>query len=78
MIKPICIQCNCELHCAKNGILVHVGNNQYLSGDKWDCMKCGTTIVSGYSKETILLDLKVVEANPNLHVVADLHPASRG
>lgn len=51
-VRPVCVCCNCEMRCEKNGAFVHLVNSDaYLSGDTYECPACGIQIVSGLARE---------------------------
>ena len=65
-MRPICIKCNREFRVKRNGVLVHVGNQNYFSADLWECPQCDTEIISGYGNDFFNVE------NPKDLVVADL------
>lgn len=56
MPRPVCIPCNREYHMYKNGVLLHIGHDNYYSGDMWECPGCGHTLVSGFGQEFFQLE----------------------
>lgn len=51
-MRPVCCNCNREMVHAKNGMLVHLGNKQFISGDRFECELCGALIVTSFAAES--------------------------
>lgn len=57
MPKMVCIGCEVELRCEKNGVTVaelFQGNSKIYklwSADIWECPRCGGKVVAGFAQE---------------------------
>jgi hypothetical protein len=57
---PVCVNCNQEMVCSKNGKVIHdpkVGDwaETYWVGDEYECPICHNTIVVGFALRSFLL-----------------------
>lgn len=53
-IRPVCVECNCEMQCMKNGAHVHlVKSDAYAIGDMYTCMSCGKSTVTGWASHAV-------------------------
>lgn len=52
-MNPVCIPCEKEYICDKNGVLVRAGHSHYYVGDRWKCPSCKHLLVSGYGDTPI-------------------------
>lgn len=59
MPRPVCVKCQLEFRCVKNGVsAVFMSGNppqpyQIFDSDKWQCPKCGFEILSGFGREAL-------------------------
>lgn len=50
LMRPVCINCCCQMECTKNGVQVHLeSSDAYVSGDKYTCPECEWEIVTGFA-----------------------------
>ena len=85
-IAPVCVGCNQEMVCSKNGKIVHdpkVGDfaETYWIGDEYECPVCHNIIVVGFAQKSFLLEeLRQIRPTfdatatvPFVHSVSDRH-----
>ena len=54
MSVPVCCLCHREMVCERNGVYLHDLERdgvpvRYYCGDRYLCVSCGATVISGYS-----------------------------
>ena len=80
MIRPSCANCNIELTCLENEvILVHFLNNDRKQGidichlaDLWGCKKCSSKVVLGQGRVMHDMDIIDQEIFLNNHTVIEV------
>ncbi len=57
MHRPVCPECECEMHPETNGVgvldLAEYGPYELWDGDLWKCPKCGKKVVGGFASGPI-------------------------
>jgi DNA-directed RNA polymerase subunit RPC12/RpoP len=46
---PICVPCQRNYRCERNGIFVRLGQNAIIDADLYECPSCGHQIVRGFA-----------------------------
>jgi hypothetical protein len=44
-MNPVCYQCNHEMVCTKNGVIIECTQFHCYSGDKFTCGHCGKSVI---------------------------------
>lgn len=47
-MRPVCVDCNVEMHCKRNGAIVRANFQHYYSGDMYRCPVCNKRIIAGF------------------------------
>lgn len=58
-MRPVCVPCQKEMKCSKNGRIVHESAHDafgYRHGDEYTCPSCGHKIISGFGLKPIHRD----------------------
>jgi hypothetical protein len=51
MLRPICVECQTEYRCKKNGVAVYIGSEMFYDADLYECPNCNRNIVTGFGSE---------------------------
>lgn len=46
---PICVRCERNYHCERNGVWVRLGPDEIISADMYECPNCKHRIISGFA-----------------------------
>jgi|19_taG_2_1085344.scaffolds.fasta_scaffold26739_2 hypothetical protein len=50
MDLPYCCKCNYHMTCDKNEVEIDCGHGYVKSGDRYRCVTCGITVITGFGK----------------------------
>ena len=75
MPRPVCVPCKTEMRPDKNGVpYVQTSDGRATNvwdSDRWRCLKCGTTILTGFGKIPYLVNYKLGFNESLMRVMAD-------